>query len=427
MEAKTSNRYSPGVLASVLWLAAAVPAMAQNSFQVLHSFGGPGDGVGPSSGVVFDKQGNAYGETLTGGNASCADGCGLVYQLSAQKNGGWVESILYEFTGGADGEEPTGGLAVDAAGNLYGVTRFGGTNAEGTAFELTPGASGWTETILHSFCTLPGDVDGCEPNSGPILDSADNVYGTTFNGGSTGWGTIYQLSPSPSGWTETVLYTLCSQPNCADGGLPGALIRDSAGNLYGPAYEGGSSFGWCPLGCGVVFALRPQPSGQWQQQVLYSFQGGADGESPNGVALHGGALYGTTENGGGSKLCTVGCGTVFEVAAGKGGSPPTETILHRSGPLADGTIPASLAFDHNGNAYGLTGFGGCCGLIFEMTPGGSGKPPVYQVAHQFEGQDGAAPVAVSTHGNNVFGTTLSGGQYGVGIVFEITPASDAAK
>jgi uncharacterized repeat protein (TIGR03803 family) len=415
MDAKTSNRYSPGVLAGVLWLAAAVPVMAQNSFQVLHSFGGSADGIGPSSGVIFDEHGNAYGETLGDGNSSCHDGCGLVYELTPEEGVGWVETILYQFTGGNDGYEPNGGLAINAAGDLYGVTRFGGASGYGTAFELTPTAGAWTETTLYSFCAeFPDCTDGKEPSSAPLLDSAGNLYGTAGDA-------VYELSPSPAGWTETVLYALCSLPNCTDGSYPGQLVRDSAGDLFGPAYEGGADLN------GAVFELKAQPNGQWQYQLLYNFQGGKDGMGPNVVTLHSGALYGTTEDGGGSKLCTDGCGTVFELAASKTGGSPTEVILHRFGPFAEGTIPGALAFDSSGDAFGLTNFGGCCGLIFEMISGGSGRPPVYQIAHQFEGADGAAPIDVRTHGDNVFGTTLSGGQYNVGVVFEITPSSQIAK
>ena len=418
MESKRSSKLPRAVLAGVLWLAATAPLTAQNSFEVLHSFGGPGDGVGPSSGAIFDRRGNAYGETLGGGSMACAYGCGLVYELSPQEGGAWAETILYEFTGGTDGYEPNGGLAIDGAGNLYGVTRSGGANGYGAAFELTPGASGWREATLYSFCTPPACTDGFEPRSAPVLDPADNLYGTAGN-------VAYELSPGPSGWTETVLYTFCSQPNCTDGGDPQALVRDAAGNLYGATYDGGSS------NDGVIFALRPQPGGQWQYQVLYSFQGSDDGEHPNAATLHNGALFGSTNNGGGSKLCTTGCGTVFELAAGKAGGPPVETVLHRFGPPSQGILPLGpVAFVSAGDAFGVAGDGGgpCgCGAVFEISAGGRGKPPVYRVAHDFDGQDGALPLYVSTHGGNVFGTTLGGGQYGVGVVFEISAPPDAVK
>jgi len=249
-------------------LAAAAIGQASASFRVLHAFGGPGDGVAPYSGVIFDKHGNLYGETLSGGNPSCTDGCGLVYELSPQKGVGWIETILYEFTGGSDGDEPNGGLAMDASGNLYGVTRFGGTNDRGIAFELSPSDSGWSETVLYDFCSPPSCSDGSEPLFAPVLDGAGNLYGTAGE-------VVYELSPGSSGWTETVLYTFCSQPGCTDGDSPWGLVRDSAGNLYGPADAGGSS------GNGVIFVLRPKSGGgQWRYEVLYNFQGGGAARSP---------------------------------------------------------------------------------------------------------------------------------------------------
>jgi uncharacterized repeat protein (TIGR03803 family) len=404
---------------AVAWLLFGCAAPAQDtSFNVLHVFGGTGDGIGPSSGVIFAKQGSLYGEAGGGGSTSCEGGCGLVYELSPQQGGGWTETILYEFTGGADGLGPNGGLAMDADGNLYGVTEFGGANDRGTAFELSPDGSGWTQTVLYSFCSRSSCADGAEPLSAPVLDALGNLLGTT----SGHQGVAYELSPGPSGWTETVLYTFCSQPNCSDGDFPGQLIRDSGGNLYGPADEGGGSRN------GAIFELSPQPGGQWQYQVLYSFQGGNDGMGPSGVTLHGGALYGITTNGGGSKQCTDGCGTIFKLSASKSGGSPVETILHRFGPSAGGTIPFDApAFAPDGSLFGVAGFGGTgcgvCGLVFEMSPGGDGKPPAYQVVYQFDGSDGEIPQYLSTdkHGN-VYGTTVGGGApYDGGVVFEITP------
>jgi uncharacterized repeat protein (TIGR03803 family) len=205
------------------------------------------------------------------------------------------------------------------------------------------------------------------------------------------------------------------------------LVRDAAGNLYGPTYEGGS------MGNGAIFALRPQPGGQWQYEVLYSFQGGNDGQGPGAVVLHSDALYGTTVEGGGSKLCTSGCGTVFKLAASKTGGSPVETVLHRFSAFAQGTFPdGPIAFGQGGSAFGAAGDGGSgcgagCGVVFEMTPGGNGMWQ-YQVAHAFNGQDGTIPQYVSTHRGNVYGTTNGGGApfYG-GVVFEISVPIEATE
>jgi len=416
--------FATGLVTLLLALAASA-ALGQNApFKILHTFGGASDGVGPSSGVILDKRGNLYGETLGGGNMSCGNGCGTVYELSPQKDGTWSEKILYNFGDGGtgDGLYPNGGLAMDATGNLYGVTRFGGANDGGTAFELSPGVN-WTETTLHSFCTPPDDADGCEPGFAPLLDSHGNLYGTTQQ-------TAYELSPGPSGWTDTVLYTFCSQPNCTDGRLPGALVRDAAGNLYGPAYEGGAS------NDGLIFMLRPQSGGgQWRYEVLYNFKGGGDGVYPDAVVLHGKNLYGLTDQGGGSRQCTLGCGIVFDLAANPAGGAPVETILHRFASSAQGLFPqGAVVVDRAGNLYGAassggTGCGGGCGAVFEMTPG-SGGTWQYQVLHDFTGQDGELPqYGVITDGRgHLYGTTLGGGApYYGGVVFEISVPTEATK
>lgn len=252
------------LLAVALLLSGAAVAQHQPVFKVLHAFGGSGDGIAPSSGVVFDGKGNLYGTTSVGG----AYGYGIVYQLSPQQDGTWTETILHSFPNTlstTDGSEPSGGVVIDSAGNLYGTTTLGGTNGAGTIFELTPSSSGWAETILYNFCSLPGCTDGGLPRTAPVLDPAGDLYGSTG-----GAGVAYELTPTPGGWDESVLYTFCSQPQCWDGAGPGAVVRDGAGNLYGPA-AGGST------GDGVVFAVTPPQSagGAWSERVLHTFRGGS--------------------------------------------------------------------------------------------------------------------------------------------------------
>jgi hypothetical protein len=291
---------------------------------------------------------------------------------------------------------------MDGGGNLYGVTTFGGANGSGTSFELTRGADGWTEAILHSFCSPPDCSDGYAPGFAPLLDSKGDLYGTAGD-------TAYELSPGPSGWMETVLYTFCSQPNCADGSDPHTLIRDSAGNFYGPAESGGGADG------GVIFTLRSKPSGGWVYHILYEFT--HDG-APDAIALHNGALYGNTVG------CEVGqCGTIFQIAA-SGGRIQRNTLYVFANSDDGATPEGNLAFDNAGNMYGAAGFGGAicgCGVVFELTPGAGGTWQ-YQLIHDFDDQDGALPqYGVVYHAGRLFGTTLGGGQYGVGVVFEITP------
>jgi uncharacterized repeat protein (TIGR03803 family) len=225
-------------------------------------------------------------------------------------------TVLYQFTGGSDGCDPAPGVILDAAGNLYGSAVQGGSgfcdSGYGTIFELdTAGNFG----VLHTF-----DVsDGAYP--GPLLlDQAGNLYGATGAGGnnyecgSTGCGTVFELSPNQNGtWTETVLYSFCSLNECADGeGGGGFLVRDSPGNLYGVTGLGGTSRNCDGEGCGVVYKL----SSAGQETVLHSFTGGSDGAYPEGLAADGqGNLYGTAGQGG-DLNCPPrngGCGVVFKI------------------------------------------------------------------------------------------------------------------
>jgi uncharacterized repeat protein (TIGR03803 family) len=322
---------------------------------VLHTFAGGSDGADPESAVVLDAAGNVYGTTVGGGVANV----GVVYKVDTSGQ----ETVLYSFTGGADGGTPNG-VIVDAAGNLYGTTLFGGAGGvtgiqEGVVFKLDPTGQ---ETVLHSFTGLS---DGGEPKAGVILDPAGNLYGTTTVGG-IGLGVIYKLAPSGG---ETVLYTFAGG---ADGGNPyGGLIFDPAGNLFGTAAGGGELGGGGP-GEGVVFEL----DADGQYSVLYTFTGGADGGGPEAGVVRdsAGNLYGTTSYGGGTG-CLTGCGVVYKVSpSGK------ETVLHAFAGGADGESPeAGVILDAAGGLYGTTpwgGKGGAVGVLF------SGAGVVYEIAPQ---------------------------------------------
>ena len=272
---------------------------------VLYDFTGSADGGGPGYGdLLFDQAGNIYGTTYMGGlgNSNCdphqSQTCGVVYKLTPS-NGSWTESVLYSFKGGSDGGNPYAGVTSDPAGNFYGTTYLGGLPNFGTAFQLTCGAGGCTENVLHSF-TNGGD--GGSPIGRLILDQSGNLYGVGSDGGTGGDGTIFELSPSGDSWTFTVLYNFTS-PEGAQCGPWAGLSMDAGGNLYGTTYCDGVH------GHGNIFELSPSGGG-WTYKDLYDFTGGSDGGSPiSSVLLHSnGKLYGTTSIGG-----TQGFGVVWEL------------------------------------------------------------------------------------------------------------------
>jgi len=230
---------------------------------ILHSFTANPDGAGPSGSMVFDPQGNLYGSTPGGGTGHCSGtpaGCGTVFQLSPSSGGGWTESVLYEFQTGNDGGGPIS-VIVSATGTLYGTTTFGGgtgcSQGCGTVFQLSPnGAGGWTETVIRTFSN---SAAGQGPLAGVVLGSNGSLYGTTISGGLFGWGNAFELTPGSTGWTETILHNFGKGK---DGLLPATpLVFDSAGKIYGTTYYGGTDqSGVCngsPIGCGTVFQLTP--------------------------------------------------------------------------------------------------------------------------------------------------------------------------
>lgn len=249
---------------------------------VLYRFGGS-DGSDPVGDLVFDQARNLYGTAPFGG----VDGdCGIVYKLTSS-NSGWTQNIIHNFTDD-DGCQPWPGVIFDQAGNLYGVTEWGGSYARGTVFQLTPSATGWTLNTLYSFT---GANDGSFPLAGLIFDRSGNLYGATYCDGSGGGGAVFRLSPSGSGWTFSVLYDLPGDFECGYGAVD-RLAMDAAGNLYGATYFNGAD------GYGSVFKLT-NVGGDWTYADLYDFTGGNDGFWPSGPSLDSnGNLYGTTVGGG---------------------------------------------------------------------------------------------------------------------------------
>jgi uncharacterized repeat protein (TIGR03803 family) len=341
---------------------------------ILYSFQSLTDGSLPGD-LMFDQSGNLYGTTWQGGS----DGFGTVFELSPNGSGGWNKATLYSFQGPPDGYEPDG-LIVDQKGDLFGTTIFGGSSALGNVFELSPnGSGGWTETTLYNF--QGGASDGAEPGGSLIFDQAGNLYGVTAQGGpgsleplttgscnlgTVGCGTVYRLSPNGSGgWMETIVYIF--QGGDSDGAQPsGPLILDQAGNLYGTTFYGGGT-GCGGLGCGTVFELIPDGSGGWKETILHSFQG-SDGHSPGELIFdQAGGLYGTS--GGGA----FNFGTVFELSPSGSGSWNL-TVLYSFPGGTDGVGPGALILDQSGHLYGgagggLTGYGVLYELFKEPSAG----------------------------------------------------------
>jgi len=383
----------------------------------------------PQSSLIADSAGNLYGTTQGGGGS----GFGSVFELIPPTGTGqWTQKILYSFAGTPDGQAPLAGLVFDSKGNLYGTTTAGGTWDSGTVFKLTPTTSGpWTETILHHFDYLTND--GTTPMAGLSFDASGNLYGTTSGGGaySSGnanpGGTVFELTPGTGGtWTENILHSF-DYLNQSDGYYPLAgVVFDSLGNLYGTTSDGGA--GQDSEGGGTVFELSPAVSGTWTEKVLHNFGGCAefctDGFLPKSTPVIDGAgnVYGTTSTGGPNDFGTG--GMVFELSPGTGGTW-TETVVHNFGAYeTDGGRPLSgLALDVDGNLYGTTYTGGLygSGTVFELSPAKSG-PWTESVLHNFSnnGTDGANPYAallVTTSGK-VYGTAFAGGTSGDGIAFE---------
>ncbi len=319
-----------------------------NQETVLHTFTGP-DGATPNGKLALDRAGNLYGTTSAGGTS----GLGTVFKIDASG----TETVLHSFTGNPDGASPYAGLIIDGSGNLYGTTEAGGTSNSGTVFGID--ANG-TEAVLHSFAGEP--TDGADPKAGITLDTAGNLYGTTFTGGSHGYGTVFEIDTANS---ETVLYNFS---DLADGANPfGGLTLDANGVLYGTTENGGKASGNEPIGgpyldrpygcCkGVVYSMDGSAF-----SVLYTFTGGNDGGMPTAaLVLSGGVLYGTTLSGGPANR-----GTAFSVTVVTG----SESVLHGFTGKSDGGTPgAGLLLDSNGSLYGATEGGGRYqhGTVFQV-------------------------------------------------------------
>jgi uncharacterized repeat protein (TIGR03803 family) len=384
---------------------------------VLYNFTLAADGGNPTAGVIRDSAGNLYGTTLYGGNdysLSCPNfgfGCGVVYKLDATGQ----ETALYRFcslANCADGNGPYAGVIRDSAGNLYGTATGGGKTGClsdagcGVVFKLDAAGN---ETVLYSFT---GGADGGNPYAGVIRDSAGNLYGTAswggdFSGCKYGCGVVYKLDTAGH---LTVLYSFAGG---ADGSKPIAgLLRDAAGNLYGTTSNGGLS-DCADSGCGVVYKLDTAG----HLTVLHSFTGRADGSGPNGGLLRdaAGNLYGTTSNGGHLSGCNgSGCGVVYKLDP-----VGCETVLHTFSGLSDGSQPlAGVIADATGNLYGTTEYGGKGdnGVVYKLDS--TNHETVLSNFTTTDGQYPHAGV-ISDSAGNLYGTTTAGGSGGGGVLYEV--------
>ena len=342
--------------------------------------------------------------------------------------------VLYRFSGQTDGATADGPLFVDRAGNLIGVTSFGGASGAGTIFQLSPPAAPggkWTETILYSFT---GGADGFAPNPGLIEDGAGDLYGTTFDGGLCAYvcGAAFRLSPPAQqgeSWSYSVLHSFSGADGADGGGPSGSLVLDAQGNLYGTTLQGGgvtcSNF---PGPCGTVFELSPPtaPAILWTENVLHSFRGIPDGEFPSGGLAFdaGGNLYGTTTQGGIDRRCTdgegsiLGCGTVFERSPAQGSW--SESVLYSFKVTENYGPSGDLALDRRGDLYGTATYS-----VFRVAPPAGDEAPwrkqtVYIFTEGIAGTIPDSPLILDPKGK-LYGTTASSGLDGFSTAFELSP------
>lgn len=418
--------------------------------RMLYRFQGGSDGATPLASMIADREGNLYGTTnLGGGRASCASGCGTVFELSPPAGPGdaWTETVLYRFQDGNDGAYPDSSLIADQSGNLYGTTSAGGdgncivqdSEGCGTVFELvrpsTPGGA-WAESVLYSFQGVPsgrGHGDLAEPN-GIAFDKAGNLYGLAWSGGycrtdETGtycYGGGYELErPSVAGqeWKEQVIHIFHGPT-----GGPAGPVFDKDGNLYGRV-------GWGKYGFGEVFRLEPPtpPGTTWSKVSVYDFQG-PDGAFPEAglVFDREGNLYGATL---GSPGYGSPNGNVFQLRPTRR-VPWAESVLYKFTPPGTGSSPnGGPIVDADKHVYGTASEGGelGSGVVFELIPPGTQDSGwSYEVLYNFGSGDGS-PAFGLTFGKDgaLYGTTPSGGNpacgnaggygNGCGTVFKVVP------
>jgi len=431
---------TPIAISLILFLVMLTPALRAQTLTVLHDFTGGDDGGTPYSGLTKGPGGGFYGTTWSGGyrSSDCVDtGCGTLFQFS-RSGSGWDYSVLHTFMSGSDGAGPWARLVFGPAGTLFGTTSAGGDLSQGctvngnqgcgTVFRLVPPNQVGPTAVHHGYqaasapistvYTFHASDDGGGPGFGDLIfDPAGNIYGTAIGGGSHGWGVVYEISLSGQDWTERALYGFTSG---ADGGEPyGGVVRDGRGNLYGGNVVGGD--GSCEAGiCGVIYQLMPSAGG-WTDNTIFTFHDFGDtgvGATPVGGLIldSSGNLYGSTLYGGASNG-----GTVFVMRPQQNGW--SLTVLCNL-PNVFGGPYASLTMDASGDLYGTTFGDGAyyAGTVFKVTHSQDGW--TCNTLHDFTGgNDGGFPassVNIDAQGN-LYGTASTGGAYGQGVIWELTP------
>lgn len=398
-----SNKFWSGLKSTIFVFALAVlmvrTAAAAGHEEVLHVFLGK-PAVYPDATLIADADGNLYGVTLQGG----AQAAGTVYELSPLSGGGWSYHVLHVFKGN-DGSGPQGKLVVDSAGNLYGTTYQGGASGCGNVFRLAPMSGGqWTITTLHDFTCQ----DGFRTMVGLTFDTKGNLYGGNTAGGPYFGGVAFSMTPGSNGqWTFNVIHDFTDSEG---DGPTTSMVFGSKGNLYGGNITG-------------IFVLTPNSDGTWTESTAYTFNSATDGQAAYGELTFdaAGNLYGANAYGG--KHFPAG-GAAFKLSPGASGW--SITVLHSFGQGKDGHYPyGGLVLDAAGNAYGTAGSGGLHGqgVAFKLTPGANGRW-TETILHQFTGgHDGAIPVAglLLDSSANIFGSTAAGGGTGSGVVFKFIP------
>jgi len=403
-----------GILATAILcslLLSAHEAFASASIKTLYSFAGVPDGQNPTGALVFDNAGNLYGTTFSGGYKSN----GTVFELSPSAGGAWTEKIIYTFAGGNDGANPSAGLIIDLTGNLYGTAMNGGNKACsggcGTTFRLHPTPSGqWQFKVLHQF----KGSDGANPDQILTVDSNGYLYGATRTGGSSNVGVIYQLFQLP----HSTIYefdVLHDFTGGADGAYPLTPTITIGSFFYGVAGGGGE------FGKGTAFELFSTPYGPWNFQLLYAFSdaGGYAPESPLNYGLSSG-FYGLSSGGG-----DFGLGTLYELTSPLGRHWIEGAVYSFTG-NADGELPSGpLTVGISGDFYATTKSGKVeYGAAVQFSPNSAGGwTETTLVTFDGAGNGGISPqggVVLDSFGN-LYGVTQYGGQYQNGEIYEITP------
>lgn len=407
-------------LLAALTVLAAITGQAQ-TYTILHNFTAGNDGATPKAGLTMDRGGNLYGTTSTGGDmgGTCHNlsGCGTVFKL-AHSGSGWTLDPLYVFTGQSDGSTPSSRVSFGPDGALYGTALYEGDQSCGNCgvvYKLNPPSTfcrtvlcSWQETPIFSFHDY--QMQGMNPSGDLVFDQQGNIYGTAVEGGNPCYvcGVIFELTRSGGSWSETVLYNF---PGTTLANPQSGVIFDASGNLYGTA--------GCRDNCysGGAFELTPSGGG-WTEKNLYEFDYSYPGDAvPGGLVMDPmGHLYGGTIWGGQSNF-----GTVYELSSLPNGSWNLSTLYtftqSSGGPYANLTMDS--AGNLYGTAHGDGAHSR--GSVFKLTPSSDGwiYTDLHDFDGT-DGSNPISSVLIDATGN-LYGTTTAGGQYGYGVVWQIAP------